>query len=147
MPLSVAWTFATAASTTSTSLERPSQDLLVIRRNHQTGQVLLDPLRWGLISYGARIPKGGRKPINAKWEMVSTLPTFRDAYRRRCIVPLDVFLRVESRIGQKAKQPYAIAMKDGQQARLAPLLRAVQAHGHIRVTPILGGLHHQYGRI
>jgi putative SOS response-associated peptidase YedK len=29
----------------------PSQDLLVIRRNHQTGEVSLDPLRWGLIPY------------------------------------------------------------------------------------------------
>ena len=28
-----------------------SQDLLVIRRNHQTGEVSLDPLRWGLIPY------------------------------------------------------------------------------------------------
>jgi putative SOS response-associated peptidase YedK len=28
----------------------PSQDLLVIRRNHQTGQVSLDPLRWGFDS-------------------------------------------------------------------------------------------------
>jgi len=27
----------------------PSQDLLVIRRNPQTGEVSLDPLRWGLI--------------------------------------------------------------------------------------------------
>ena len=27
----------------------PSQGLLVIRRNHETGQVSLDPLRWGLI--------------------------------------------------------------------------------------------------
>jgi putative SOS response-associated peptidase YedK len=26
----------------------PSQELLVIRRNHQTGEVSLDPLRWGL---------------------------------------------------------------------------------------------------
>jgi hypothetical protein len=26
----------------------PSQELLVIRRNHQTGDVSLDPLRWGL---------------------------------------------------------------------------------------------------
>ena len=25
----------------------PSQDLLVIRRNHKTGEVSLDPLRWG----------------------------------------------------------------------------------------------------
>jgi transposase InsO family protein len=29
----------------------------------------------------------------------------------------------------------------------APNPRAVQARGHILVTPILGGLHHQYGRI
>ena len=27
----------------------PSQDLLVIRRNRHTGEVSLDPLRWGLI--------------------------------------------------------------------------------------------------
>jgi len=25
----------------------PSQELLVIRRNHKTGEVSLDPLRWG----------------------------------------------------------------------------------------------------
>ena len=29
----------------------PSQDLLVIRRNHDTGAISLDPLRWGLIPY------------------------------------------------------------------------------------------------
>ena len=29
----------------------PSQDLLVIRRNHDTGQISLDPLRWGVIPY------------------------------------------------------------------------------------------------
>ena len=28
----------------------PSQELLVIRRNHHTGEVSLDPLRWGLNS-------------------------------------------------------------------------------------------------
>src|SRR5579862_2730072 len=44
--------------------------LLVIRRNHETGQVSLDPLRWGLIPYWCRDPKGGRKPINAKSETV-----------------------------------------------------------------------------
>ena len=30
----------------------PSQELLVIRRNHETGQVSLDPLRWGLTTRG-----------------------------------------------------------------------------------------------
>jgi putative SOS response-associated peptidase YedK len=58
----------------------PSQDLLVIRRNHQTGAVSLDPLRWGLIPYWCQDPKGGRKPINAKCETVRSLPTFRDAH-------------------------------------------------------------------
>src|ERR1700694_5900522 len=39
----------------------PSQELLVILRNHQTGQVSLDPLRWGLIPYWCKDPTGGRK--------------------------------------------------------------------------------------
>ena len=92
----------------------PSQELLVIRRNHQTGDVSLDPLRWGLIPYWCSDTKGGRKPINAKCETVRDLPTFRDAYRRRrCIVPVDGFFEWKAIKGQKAKQPYAIAMKDG----------------------------------
>ena len=92
----------------------PSQDLLVIRRNHETGVVSLDPLRWGLIPYWCKDPKGGRKPINAKCETVGNLPTFRDAYRRRrCIVPVDGLFEWNAIKGQKAKQPYAIAMKDG----------------------------------
>jgi putative SOS response-associated peptidase YedK len=88
----------------------PSQELLVIRRNHQTGQVSLDPLRWGLIPYWCQDPKGGRKPINAKCETVHKLPTFRDAYRRRrCIVPVDGFFEWKA-IKGKPKQPYAIAI-------------------------------------
>ena len=92
----------------------PSQDLLVIRRNHRTGEVSLDPLRWGLIPNWCNHPQGGRKPINAKCETVHTLPTFREAYRsRRCIIPVDGFFEWLAIKGQKAKQPNAIAMKDG----------------------------------
>ena len=91
----------------------PSQDLLVIRRNSQTGEVSLDPLQWGLIPYRCKDPKGGRKPINVKAETVARLPSFRDAYRRRrCIVPVG-FFEWKAIKSQKAKQPYAIAMKDG----------------------------------
>src|SRR6266852_3352519 len=68
----------------------PSQELLVIRENHETGQRSLDLLRWGLIPHGCEDEAGGRKPINAKAETVARLPTFRDAYaRRRCVVPVD----------------------------------------------------------
>jgi putative SOS response-associated peptidase YedK len=92
----------------------PSQELLVIRRNHETGAISLDPLRWGLIPHWCSDPKGGRKPINAKCETVHKLPMFRDAYRRRrCILPVDGFFEWKAIKGQKAKQPYAIGMKDG----------------------------------
>ena len=98
----------------------PSQELLVIRRNHKTGEISLDPVRWGLIPYWCSDPKGGRKPINAKAETVSTLPMFRDAYRlRRCIVPVDGFFEWKAIKGQKAKQPYAIAMKTGESFGIA----------------------------
>jgi putative SOS response-associated peptidase YedK len=92
----------------------PSQDLLVIRRNHRTGEVALDPLRWGLIPHWRSDTSGGRKPINAKCETVRSLPTFRDAYGlQSCIVPVDGFFEWKAIKGQKTKQPYAIAMKSG----------------------------------
>ncbi len=70
----------------------PSLELLVIRRNQETGEVSLDPVRWGLIPHWCKASFGGRKPINAKCEAVRDLPTFRDAYRRRrCIVLVDGF--------------------------------------------------------
>ena len=68
----------------------PSQELLVIRQNHKTGERSLDLIKWGLTPYWCKDPSGGRKPINAKAESVSRPPMFRDAYaRRRCIVPVD----------------------------------------------------------
>jgi SOS response associated peptidase (SRAP) len=70
----------------------PSQELLVIRQNHKTGERSLDLLKWGLIPHWCSDPRGGRRPINAKAENVSRLPTFGDAYAlRRCIVPVDGF--------------------------------------------------------
>ncbi len=92
----------------------PSQELLVIRRNRDTGEVSLDPLRWGLIPYWCKDSKGGRKPINAKAETVARLPMFRDAYaQRRCILPVDGFFEWKAIKGLKEKQPFAIAMQDG----------------------------------
>jgi putative SOS response-associated peptidase YedK len=99
----------------------PSQELLVIRENHKTGERSLDLIKWGLIPHRCRDPKGGRRPINAKAESVSRLPTFRDAYaQRRCIVPVDGFFEWRSIRGAR-KQPYAIAMKDGSPFGLAGL--------------------------
>jgi putative SOS response-associated peptidase YedK len=100
----------------------PSQELLVIRQNHKTGERSLDLIKWGLIPNWCQDPNGGRKPINAKAESVSRLPTFREAYAfRRCIVAVDGFFEWRAIKGARAKQPYAIAMKDGSPFGLAGL--------------------------
>jgi hypothetical protein len=44
----------------------PSQELLVIRQNHKTGERSLDLLKWGLIPHWCTEPRGGRRPINAR---------------------------------------------------------------------------------
>lgn len=98
----------------------PSQELLVIRENHKTGERSVDLLKWGLIPHWAQDPKGGRKPINAKAETVASRPTFRNAYRqRRCIVPVDGFFEWQATKG--GKQPCAIAMKESSPFGLAGL--------------------------
>lgn len=55
----------------------PGQEQWVIRQNPKTGEQTLDRLWW------CKDAEGGRKQINAKAETVASLPTFRDAYRRR----------------------------------------------------------------
>jgi putative SOS response-associated peptidase YedK len=91
----------------------PSQLLYVIRENHENGERTLDLLRWGLIPHGCKDPGGGRKPINARAETLASLPTFRAACaKRRCIVPVESFFEWRAMKGARAKQPYAVAMKD-----------------------------------
>jgi len=91
----------------------PSQLLYVIRQNHETGERALDLLHWGLIPHGCTDPDGGRKPINARAESVARLPSFRAAYaKRRCIVPVDCFFEWRAIKGERAKQPYVVAMKN-----------------------------------
>jgi len=100
----------------------PSQELLVIRQNRKTGERSLDLIRWGLVPHWCKDPQGGRRPINAKAETIAKLPMFGDAYaQRRCIVPVDGFFEWRAIKGARAKQPYAIAMKDGSPFGLAGL--------------------------
>jgi len=92
----------------------PGQEHWVIRQNSKTGERTLDRLFWGLIPYWCKEAGGGRKPINAKGETVASLPSFRDAYRRRrCLLPVDNFFEWKAIKGARVKQPYAIAMKSG----------------------------------
>lgn len=98
----------------------PGQMHWVIRQHPETGARSLDPLFWGLIPRWVKEANGGRKPINAKAETVAALPSFRDAYKkRRCIVPVDSFFEWKPIPGSRAKQPFAIGMRDARPFALA----------------------------
>jgi len=91
----------------------PTQDVPVIRqRKNPPGERTLQMLRWGLVPSWAESLAGGAKMINARAETLTAKSAFRDAFaRRRCLVPADGFY--EWQPGDKAKQPYLIAARDG----------------------------------
>jgi putative SOS response-associated peptidase YedK len=99
----------------------PSQELLIIRQNHKTRERSLDLLKWGLIPHWCSDPRGGRKPINAKAESISRLPTFRDAYALRALYPSMASSSGGQSEARVASSLYAIAMKDGLPFGLAGL--------------------------
>lgn len=99
----------------------PTQDLMVVRRNPETGRRHLDLLRWGLVPSFAKGPSGGASLINARSETVAEKPTFRAAWRarRRCIVPADAFY--EWKAVDKRRQPFVISRADGSPMSFAGL--------------------------
>jgi len=98
----------------------PGQEHWVIRQHPETGERTLDRLWWGLIPHWVKDANGGHRPINAKGETIASLPSFREAYkRRRCLVPIDNFFEWKAIKGATAKQPYAIGMKSGEPFALA----------------------------
>jgi putative SOS response-associated peptidase YedK len=93
----------------------------VIRLNHETGEREFAQMRWGLVPFWSKDSKIAYSTINAKAETVATSPTFREALkRRRCLVPADGFYEW-MKLDAKTKQPYAIALKDGQPLAFAGL--------------------------
>ena len=107
----------------------------MIRRNHKTGEVSLNPLRWGLIPYWCEDQKGGRKPINAKRETVRTLPSFREAYhKRRCILPVDGFFEWRPSKARRPRIGKAKAVTDTAR-KVAVLFYNAVRHGMEYVDP------------
>ncbi|MGE4373663.1 MAG: SOS response-associated peptidase [Xanthobacter sp.] len=90
----------------------PTQDLLVLRRNPQTGQRVLSLLKWGLVPAWAKESSGGARLINARSETVRDKPSFRAAWfkKRRCIIPADGFYEWQRQEGRK--QPFYITLKN-----------------------------------
>lgn len=89
----------------------PTQNVPILRDNHEAGKRELAFIRWGLLPSWAKDTKFSYRTINARAETVAEKPSFRAAFRkRRCLVPASSFFewrKVESR-----KQPHLIQMQD-----------------------------------
>lgn len=101
------------------SLRRPFSRLSDLNRD--TGEREIVMMRWGLIPCWAKDPSIGLRTINAKAENITTTRAFREAIKcRRCLVPADAFYEWQ-KLDKKTKQPFAIAMKDGEPYAFAGL--------------------------
>jgi putative SOS response-associated peptidase YedK len=77
------------------------------------GQVLLKPMRWGLIPFWAKDESIGNRMINARAETVKEKPSFRTSFRRkRCLVVADSFYEWQRLPNSKLKQPMRILHRD-----------------------------------
>jgi putative SOS response-associated peptidase YedK len=96
----------------------PSQEVGVIRRHPETGELHEDPLVWGFVPRWTKDLRTARRPINARAETVQTTAMFHDSFaRRRCLVPMDAFYEWAGE--QPPKQPWAVARRDGQEMLVA----------------------------
>lgn len=104
----------------------PSQPVLVILKDDQSGKRYATHLVWGLIPSWAKDPAMGRRLINARAETVAEKPSFRAAFRRRrCLIPMDGFYEWKAEKSSKrnlkptssrkpAKQPFHIHVEPDQ---------------------------------
>jgi putative SOS response-associated peptidase YedK len=99
----------------------PSQNVLAVRLQPETGDPEAVRLRWGLIPSWADDIKIGYRMINARAETVRDKPSFRAAYKHRhCLVIADGFIEWQQ-TGGKTKQPYHIRLKDARPFAFAGL--------------------------
>ena len=98
----------------------------MVRRHPATGARHLAPLNWGFVPAWTKDLATARRPINARAETVATSGMFRGAFTaRRCLVPADAFYEWQAAEG--AKQPYAVARRDGQPMAFAALWESWRA--------------------
>lgn len=91
----------------------PGTDVLVVRERKGAREASL--VRWGLVPWWADDPSIGARMANARSDSAFTKPAFRDPMRqRRCLIPADVFYEWQVVAGRKAKQPFAVALKDSE---------------------------------
>jgi putative SOS response-associated peptidase YedK len=98
----------------------PTQQVLIVRKEHGEKVRQLTTMRWGLIPSWAKDESIGTRTLNARSETVTTTPAFRESIRRkRCLIPADGFYEWQ-KMGS-VKQPYCFEVGEGEVFALAGL--------------------------
>jgi putative SOS response-associated peptidase YedK len=105
----------------------PTQEILAIRVEPNSGKREAAWLRWGLVPSWTKDLQAGPPMINARGETIAEKPSFRTAARRRrCLIPADGFYewqKAADSTGLKGsrKQPYYIHYRDNRPFAFAGL--------------------------
>jgi putative SOS response-associated peptidase YedK len=95
----------------------PSQQVLTVRLDPESGKKTAALLKWGLVPPWS---KDGKGFINARSDTAASKPTFRRALKKnRCLIAADGFYEWQKQ-GAK-KQPYFIGLKGGRPFAFAGL--------------------------
>ena len=98
----------------------PTQQVVIVRKEHGEKMRQLTTMRWGLIPSWAKDASIGARTLNARSETVTTTPAFRESIRRkRCLIPADGFYEWQ-KMGS-VKQPYCFEVGEGDVFALAGL--------------------------
>ena len=100
----------------------PSQPVAILRRVQRTEPRRLAFVRWGFVPSWSLDPWRRGPLINARSETAAEKSSFREAFeRRRCLIPADGFYEWKPVPGSRAKQPFAIRLRDGRPFAFAGL--------------------------
>jgi putative SOS response-associated peptidase YedK len=89
----------------------PSQDILAVHKNPESGKAEWAMLRWGLVPFWSKTAQAKSALINARAEGIEQKPSFRGPFKHRhCIVPASRFYEWQK--SDAGKQPYFIRPRD-----------------------------------
>lgn len=98
----------------------PTESILVVRVNPESGGREAVGMRWGLVPSWAQDLKIGAKLINARSETVSEKPAFRAALKlRRCLIAMDGFYEWKRDV--EPSVPWFFCLKDRKPFSIAGL--------------------------
>jgi putative SOS response-associated peptidase YedK len=97
----------------------PSEYVAAVRN---TGENVVEPLRWGLVPSWTKDVRMGYKMINARAETLAEKPAFRQPIKKkRCLILADGFYEWKHPRAGSSKIPYYVHMKNQEPFALAGL--------------------------